>query len=173
MLTGFICCNFLIYGPNLFNSVYHTSLLIGILQYVGPVVLKVLIRIYSKPFQERQHIYQQHIYHQHIYHQHIYHQHIYRLITRNTLVGQAVKGQRCCGTNNSVTRPLADKTKATTLFTNFTCLTSDEHRFEQISVIVAWISLEIEQLDLVKEDKNLKKIIWHQDNYMCLRESIV
>ena len=40
------------------------------------------------------------------------------LITRNTLVGPAVRGQRCCGTNNRVTPPLADETKATTLFTN-------------------------------------------------------
>ena len=43
---------------------------------------------------------------------------IYELITRNTLVGPAVRGQQCCGTNNRVTTPLADETKATTLFTN-------------------------------------------------------
>ena len=43
---------------------------------------------------------------------------MYELITRNTLVGPAVRGQRCCGTNNRVTPPLADETKATTLFTN-------------------------------------------------------
>ena len=44
---------------------------------------------------------------------------IYHFITRNTLAGPAVRGQQGCGTNNSVTSPLADKTKATaTLFTN-------------------------------------------------------